>query len=469
MKNNIAKYFFTASLFMVSCLSGSAATLEEAKTLFSDGDFQAALPTFKALLEAKPADATLNYYTGVCLAETGDYKSAMPLLEVARRKGVLDAPRALADISLQRYDLEHAETYIEEYNKLLSKNKKASRDDYEDLQSRLVITRNMLDRVEKITVIDSINVDADKFFKFYKLSKEAGSLNSATSLPKNYAYAEPGVVYMPENKQVMLWSAPDSTDTYVLMNAPILDDGSIDTPSPLKGDLNEGGDANFPFLMPDGVTLYFANDGENSLGGYDIFMTRRSDDGYLQPQNVGMPYNSVFNDYMLAIDEVTGLGWWATERNCIPGKVTIYVFIPNAVRENIPADEPDIASKALLTSIKATQTPGTDYSAMLAKLDELQSDNDSGSKSEFYFALPGGKIYTSLEQFSDSNAREKMEEYISISNEIKETKENLAKMREQYALGNRDVANDILASERSLKTLRSRLLQASNAVVRLEK
>jgi hypothetical protein len=62
-----------------------------------------------------------------------------------------------------------------------------------------------------------------------------------------------------------------------------------------------------------------------------------------------------------------------------------------------------------------------------------------------------------------------MEEYISISNEIKETKENLAKMREQYALGNRDVANDILASERSLKTLRSRLLQASNAVVRLEK
>jgi hypothetical protein len=274
---------------------------------------------------------------------------------------------------------------------------------------------------------------------------------------------------MPENKQVMLWSAPDSTDTYVLMNAPILDDGSIDTPSPLKGDLNEGGDANFPFLMPDGVTLYFANDGENSLGGYDIFMTRRSDDGYLQPQNVGMPYNSVFNDYMLAIDEVTGLGWWATERNCIPGKVTIYVFIPNAVRENIPADEPDIASKALLTSIKATQTPGTDYSAMLAKLDELQSDNDSGSKSEFYFALPGGKIYTSLEQFSDSNAREKMEEYISISNEIKETKENLAKMREQYALGNRDVANDILASERSLKTLRSRLLQASNAVVRLEK
>ena len=96
--------------------------------------------------------------------------------------------------------------------------------------------------------------------------------------------------------------------------------------------------------MPDGVTLYFANNGENSLGGYDIFMTRRSDgDGegkeYFQPQNVGMPYNSPFNDFMMAIDEASGLGWWATDRNQIPGKVTVYVFIPSQMRVNV---EPDI-------------------------------------------------------------------------------------------------------------------------------
>ena len=88
--------------------------------------------------------------------------------------------------------------------------------------------------------------------------------------------------------------------------AGILDDGSLDHPMPMDSTLAEGADSAFPFLMPDGVTLYFANNGGNSLGGYDIFMTRRSDDAdgrsYMQPQNIGMPYNSPYDDYMLAID-----------------------------------------------------------------------------------------------------------------------------------------------------------------------
>ncbi len=62
-----------------------------------------------------------------------------------------------------------------------------------------------------------------------------------------------------------------------------------------------------PFFMSDGVTLYYANDGDESIGGYDIFISRKGEDGFLQPQNIGMPYNSPYDDYMLAIDEVTVL------------------------------------------------------------------------------------------------------------------------------------------------------------------
>ena len=41
-------------------------------------------------------------------------------------------------------------------------------------------------------------------------------------------------------------------------------------PEPLMS-LNEQGNVNYPFLMSDGITLYYASDGEGSLGGYDIF------------------------------------------------------------------------------------------------------------------------------------------------------------------------------------------------------
>lgn len=37
-------------------------------------------------------------------------------------------------------------------------------------------------------------------------------------------------------------------------------------PEPLMS-LNEQGNVNYPFLMSDGITLYYASDGEGSLGG----------------------------------------------------------------------------------------------------------------------------------------------------------------------------------------------------------
>lgn len=43
--------------------------------------------------------------------------------------------------------------------------------------------------------------------------------------------------------------------------------------------------------MADGVTLYYASDGEGSLGGYDIFVTRYDSESssYLRPDNIECP------------------------------------------------------------------------------------------------------------------------------------------------------------------------------------
>lgn len=93
-----------------------------------------------------------------------------------------------------------------------------------------------------------------------------------------------------------------------------LGDGSWSEPTPL---FDEDVDAAFPFMLSDGCTFYFASRSEQGLGGYDIFRSYRdSDTGEFQnPVNMGLPYNSPADDYMLAIDEYTGAGWWATDRN----------------------------------------------------------------------------------------------------------------------------------------------------------
>ncbi|HQD35445.1 MAG TPA: OmpA family protein, partial [Bacteroidales bacterium] len=52
-----------------------------------------------------------------------------------------------------------------------------------------------------------------------------------------------------------------------------------------------------PFILPDGVTLYFSSQGHENMGGYDIFFTNLTEDGFWNPPtNIGYPINSPDND-----------------------------------------------------------------------------------------------------------------------------------------------------------------------------
>lgn len=52
-----------------------------------------------------------------------------------------------------------------------------------------------------------------------------------------------------------------------------------------------------PFILPDGVTLYFSSQGHVNMGGYDIFFTNLTEDGFWNsPTNMGYPINSPDND-----------------------------------------------------------------------------------------------------------------------------------------------------------------------------
>ncbi len=52
-----------------------------------------------------------------------------------------------------------------------------------------------------------------------------------------------------------------------------------------------------PFLSPDGKLMYFASQGHNSMGGFDLFMSKVGADGeWTKPENMGYPLNTVDDD-----------------------------------------------------------------------------------------------------------------------------------------------------------------------------
>lgn len=448
----------------IGALQLGAAPIDEAKKLYKDGHYKEAVTQLTKLRKASPRDGNVNYYLGASLMELGRNGEAVAPLKTAEERGVTDASRLLAEIALDSYDVDAAEKHLDTWEDKLAKGKKKSPAELDEMRSRIVMLRNMLQRVEKIEIIDSITVDQFDFFTHYRLSPEAGRI----LLPEDVDVKARTMVYVPQNKSEMIWAECDSTGFSSLVSASILDDGTLDSPAPLKGEFSEGGDADYPFLMPDGMTLYFAATGESSLGGYDIFMTRRSDDGFLQPQNMGMPYNSPFNDYMLAIDESTGAGWFASDRSQIPGKVTIYVFLPSQTRVNYSPDDPKLLDRARINSIAETQT--SDATAMRKRIASIEEGAALRNRNArpFVLSMGNGKVYTSLDDFKNPQARREMSRLLKEERQIEAQSDRLEQLRERYAKGERKLADQILDAEAAIEFSRQNLAELRNKVIRLE-
>ena len=73
--------------------------------------------------------------------------------------------------------------------------------------------------------------------------------------------------------------------------------------------INTEYDEDSPFIHADGKTLYFISKGHKTMGGYDIFETKLSDDGkWSKPINIGYPVNTLANDlnFVMSADKLTG-------------------------------------------------------------------------------------------------------------------------------------------------------------------
>lgn len=92
-------------------------------------------------------------------------------------------------------------------------------------------------------------------------------------------------------------------------------DGQWSKPKPLH---NVNTDANemSPFLSIDGTTLFFASDRDNSMGGYDLFFSRRDRKGeWGEPSNIGFPINTEANEICFVVDDDGSRAYLSSDRD----------------------------------------------------------------------------------------------------------------------------------------------------------
>jgi len=93
-----------------------------------------------------------------------------------------------------------------------------------------------------------------------------------------------------------------------------------------------------PFLSNDGKTLFFASEGHNSMGGFDIFKTERDENGeWGDPINIGAPINSSGNDIYYVENSEGTLAYYASMRPGSYGYLDLYTASFEC--KNIPTTE----------------------------------------------------------------------------------------------------------------------------------
>ena len=277
-----------------------------------------------------------------------------------------------------------------------------------ELEQRLESMRGF---TQKVMFIDSVVVSKSKLLSSLNIPDEAGSIQAYNKF-FNTTDQPNSIVYLNQlrNKCVFSKFADGGWDLY----SQEMIGEKWSNAVPLKGldILGDDVDINWPFLLSDGTTLYFAAKGEESIGGFDIFMTRYDEttQSYLKPENIGMPFNSIDNDYFFIVDEYDGIGWFATDRNQPEGKVCIYSFIYNDVRENYVVDEYTPEQLRQLSEIHSISQTWTSNQARLGALEQLTAvykrKFTQKKKNDFEFVINDELTYTTLTDFRSVEAAE---------------------------------------------------------------
>lgn len=353
---------------------------------------------------------------------------------------------------MQAYDFDGAADLLSKAIAEQEKKRKPT-EDIEALEELLEEAQRIgtkLHATERIVVIDSVVCPKEQVLKAILLTHESGRLDTYAS---TYHTRDTlgAVLYENELANKRYLAVPSASESQPSLRLAVSDKigESWSSPTPLTGLGGDDTAQNYPYLLSDGVTLYYGAQGPESIGGYDIFVTRADgeDGSFLSPENVGFPFNSPANDYLLAIDELAQLGWLVTDRRQPEDKVCIYIFIPNETREvygDETSDE-ELRSLARLTCIRDTwKAAATDSKAQgtpaqvkeaRQRLADLRAGKAFGQTAapDFVFVIDDARTYTRLADFRSPAAKEKMQRYLQLSKAAETDATMLQRLRDNYA------------------------------------
>ena len=391
----------------------------KANDLFQSANYTSALKEYGLLLRRYPSSALFAYRYARCAQELGDYTTAIQYFKKSGNRYDLKHFN-LGEIYLTLCYPEEAIASYEAY--LATQPSDSERIPYVRTQiHKAEKLQRYLRRVEKVNIIDSVETTIDSILTYCPLSAEVGSM---TYTPDS------NIIYTNQRADRRLWATIHDSLSVIVSSHSLM--GQWSHPDTLPQEVNIADKQAYPYVLSDGVTIYFAACDSNGLGGYDIYVTRYNTytDSYTTPENLGMPFNSTANDYLMLIDEHNNIGYFATDRFSPKGKVRIYSFIPAGQKSYWRG----LSQDSLVAYAQLRYTWSTE---------RMPSNNNTTSPSnriatedtekKIFFVLNDSVVYTSVNDFQNPNALKKYQEWEELQKQITNNTKRLEQLRHQYS------------------------------------
>lgn len=305
---------------------------KSAAELFENELYDQAFPLYSQLLSLRLESSDYNFHFGACQLYVGENKEkALQYLKYATEQSDVP-PLAYFYYGLGlhlNYRFDKAIDFYQKYQGLASK---------KDRELNLVDTyitqctngKSLVSNFTDISVVQRKVLPIKDFYRNYDLTEFGGKIivkpeefMSEEDIKRDATF----LMYFEKDADLIYYGSyseknQTGKDLYFISKLPT---GSWSKAQKLSDVINTEFDEDFPFIHPEGNTLYFASKGHNSMGGYDIFKsTRRGDGSWTAPINMEFAINTPWDDFMFISDKEEKSAWFSSNRETNSKEVTVY-------------------------------------------------------------------------------------------------------------------------------------------------
>ncbi len=304
-----------------------------AQKLFEEEKYIEAFPLYSQLLSLDNTNAELNYRFGVCLLYADRSDTYAPIKYLKKAMNQIPDPDLYYHLGFAyhiNYYFPAAVSHYKEYQtKAGSKAKKSF-----EVDRKIEMCQNgmkMMRSVKDLFVLQKSEVARSEFFRSYNLDDFGSKI---IKKPEDFLNKEDKkrndkdfIFFSPKAKDIYYSSLSGGSnkqkDIFVRHKLP---EGKWSGAEKLPSVINTSYDEDFPVMMPDGKTLYFSSKGHTTIGGYDIFKSVYNPQTKIWsvPENINFPFNTPLDDILFVSDTLESTAWFASVRNSIQDKITVY-------------------------------------------------------------------------------------------------------------------------------------------------